>query len=370
MAERMNRGHNKLKPWERLGSLAAVVALGTAAIAGCASETVAAGHGPDRPAASASATPGSSESSPAPSESASTSPEKTKSFEMGETVLTNSTVYNELSELGQTDVEKNAQLSFMDFEKLPLEERAMVALVLSDAHSKEYLDGVKTVVQPGNYGKSMGEILSTAESYIPKGVADANGKVNAAQDLYYWTLSSTPEDVTASNNGQPYFMVQFERAIAGAMASTGNPKLLEDAKKIMGGSLYHGSEGVANASGPAYDVNEWGHLTERINSLRAMSETKTDTLKYLGVPDAGTNRHYFVDQAGGPSNVTLGFQIYNPDTQSMEDGVNSDGAGAAAYHDVVFKDKDGRSRFTWVESETTASPDGIGIGVLVPNSTK
>jgi len=386
MAERMNRGHNKLKPWERLGSLAAVVALGTAAIAGCASETVAAGHGPDRPAASASATPGSSESSPAPSESASTSPEKTKSFEMGETVLTNSTVYNELSELGQTDVEKNAHLSFMDFEKLPLEERAMVALVLSDAHSSEYLEGAKNVILPGNYKMnkdglrvkaSLGDVRVPSSSYIPDSEKAKNkdGKVSVAQDLYYWTLNSTPEDVVASNNGQPYFQVQFERGIAAAMASTGNPKLLEDAKKIMGGSLYHGSEGVANASGPAYDVNEWGHLTERINELRTMSETKTDTLKYLGYPDAVSDRHYFANVIGGPfdgypASVTLGFQTYNPDTQSMKDGVNSDGAGAAAYHDVVFEDKDGRSRSTWVESETTANPDGAGIGVLMPNPTK
>ena len=374
MAERINRGHNKLQEWGLKG--VAIIALGAAGLGlvGCGNEKAGASHTPET-TASASATPGSSESSPAPSESASNSPETTKSFEMGETVLTNSLVYNELSKLDQTEVEKNSQLSFMEFEKLSPEERAMVALVLSDAHSKDYLDGVKNLVQPGNYGKSMGEILNPAESYIPKGVADANGNVNVAQDMYYWTLTSTPEDVKPSNNGQPYFTVQFERAIAAAMASTGDPKLLEDAKKIMGGSLYHGSEGVANADGPAYDAEGWGHLTERVNDLRTMNETKTDTLKDLGFPDAGTDRHHFANAVGGPfdgypANVTLGFEVYDPTTQSLQEGVNSDGAGAAAYQVVVFKDKNGHPRSTWTESETTASPDGSGIGVLEPNPTK
>jgi len=182
MAERINRGHNKLQEWGLKG--VAIIALGAAGLGlvGCGNEKAGASHAPET-TASASATPGSNESSPAPSESASNSPETTKSFEMGETVLTNSLVYNELSKLDQTEVEKNSQLSFMEFEKLSPEERAMVALVLSDAHSKDYLDGVKNLVQPGNYGKSMGEILNPAESYIPKGVADANGNVNVAQDM-------------------------------------------------------------------------------------------------------------------------------------------------------------------------------------------
>jgi hypothetical protein len=363
MAERINRGHNRLQEWGLKG--AALFALGTLALTACGNEKADAGHMPDRPAASASATPGSSESSPTPSETTSKSPETTKSFEMAETVLANSTVYNELSPAEQTEVEKNSQLSFMQFEKLSPEERAMVALVLSDAHSKEYIKGVGDLVLPGNNNQPLKDI------YIP--ALDKHS--NAAQDLYDWTLKSTPEDVKPSNNGQPYFQVQFERAIAAAMASTGDPQLLEDAKKIMGGSLYHGSEGVANADGPAYDADGWGHLTERINELRTMSETKTNTLKDLGYPDAGTDRHHFANAVGGPfdgypANVTLGFVVYNPDTQSLEEGINSDGAGAAAYQVVVFKDKNGHPRSTWTESETTTSADGSGIGVLEPNPIK
>lgn len=364
MAERINRGHNKLQEWGLKG--AAIIALGAAGLGlvGCGNEKAGASHAPET-TASASATPGSSESSPTPSETSSKSPETTKSFEMGETVLANSTVYNELSPTEQTDVEKNSQLSFMQFEKLSPEERAMVALVLSDAHSKEYIDGVGDLVLPGNNNQPLKDI------YIP--ALDKHS--NAAQDLYDWTLKSTPEDVKASNNGQPYFQVQFERAIAAAMASTGDAQLLEDAKKIMGGSLYHGSEGVANADGPAYDAEGWGHLTERINALRSMNETKTNTLKDFGYPDAGTDRHHFANAVGGPfdgypANVTLGFVTYNPETQSLEEGVNSDGAGAAAYQVVVFKDKNGHPRSTWTESETTTSADGSGIGVLEPNPTK
>jgi len=360
MAERF-RSHNKLQEWGLKG--AALIALGTLALTACGNEKADAGHAPDRPAASASATPGSSESSTTPSETASSSPETTKSFEMGETVLANSTVYNELSKSDQTEVEKNSQLSFMQFEKLSPEERAMVALVLSDAHSKEYIEGVGDLVLPGNNNQPLKDI------YIP--ALDKHS--NAAQDLYDWTLKSTPEDVKASNNGQPYFQVQFERAIAAAMASTGDPQLLEDAKKIMGGSSYRGTEEVVGG-GPAYDA--YGiQLTERINDLRTMSETKTNTLKDLGYPDAGTDRHHFANAVGGPfdgypANVTLGFVIYNPETQSLEEGVNSDGAGAAAYQVIVFKDKNGHSRSTWAESESTASPDGSGIGVLEPNPTQ
>lgn len=363
MAERINRGHNKLQEWGLKG--AALVALGAIALTGCGTEKAGASHGSDRPAASASATPGSNESSQTPSETASNSPEKTNSMEMGETVLTNSPVYNELSKLDQTEVEKNSQLSFMEFEKLSPEERAMAALVLSDAHSKEYIEGVGDLVLPGNGGQPLKDI------YIP--ALDKHS--NAAQDLYDWTLKSTPEDVKPSNNGQPYFQVQFERAIAAAMASTGDPKLLEDAKKVMGGSVYHGSESVVNSNGPAYDVDEWGHLTERINELRTMSETKNNTLKDLGFPDAGTDRHHFANAVGGPfdgypASVTLGFELYNAETHSMEQGVNSDGAGAAMYQVVVFKDKNGHPRSTWAESQTTTSPDGSGIGILEPNPTK
>ena len=384
MAERINRSHDNLKPWERMGlKIAAIAALGAVALTGCGTEHAGASHSPDRPTASASATPGSSESSPTPSETAGSLSHdpaeglknaKAELAKMGETNLANSTVYNELSPSEQTEVEKNSQLSFMQFEKLSPEERAVVARVLSDAHSKEYLEGAKHLVLPGNYGKPMGEILSAAESYIPAGVADKQGKVNGAQDLYYWALSATPEDVVPSNNGQPYFQVQFERAIAAAMASTGDPQLLEDAKKIVGGSLYHGSEDVVSG-GPAYDVEEWGHLTQRVNDLRTMNETKSNTLQVLGYPDAGTDRHHFANAVGGPydgypANVALGFEVYNSETQSLEPGVNNDGAGAASYQVVLFKDKNGHSRSTWAEFQTTASPDGSGIGVLEPNPTK
>jgi hypothetical protein len=363
MAERTPRSHNIFQEWKLKG--AAAIALGAIALTGCGAEHAGASHTPDRPAATASATPGSNESSPTPNETASTSPETTKSFEMGETVLAKSEVYSNLSELDQTSVEKNAQLSFQDFEKLPPEERAMVALVLSDAHSAEYIKGVGDLVLPGNNGQPLKDI------YIP--ALDKHS--NAAQDLYDWVLKSTPEDVTPSNNGQPYFQVQLERAIAAAMASTGDPKLLEDAKKIVAGSLYHGSEPVANADGAAADQDTWGHLTQRINDLRNMSDTKTDTLPDLGYPNAGTDRHHFANAVGGvfdgyPAGVTLGFQVYNAETQQMEDGVNSDGAGAAAYQVVVYKDKSGQPHSTWTESETTASADGSGIGLLEPNPTK
>jgi len=381
MAERF-RSHNKLQEWGLKG--AALITLGTLALTACGNEKADAGHAPDRPAASASATPGSSESSTTPSETASSSPETTKSFEMGETVLANSTVYNELSKSDQTEVEKNSQLSFMQFEKLSPEERAMVALVLSDAHADKFLEGVEGVILPGNYKTnkdgmrekaSLGDMRVPSSSYIPESekAKSTDGKVTVAQDLYYWTLNSTPEDVVASNNGQPYFTVQFERAIAAAMASTGNPQLLEDAKKIMGGSNYRGTEEVVGG-GPAYDAYG-GHLTERINDLRTMSETKTDTLEYLGYPNANPDRHHFANAVGGPfdgypANVTLGFATYNPDTQQMEDGVNNDGSGAAAYQVIVYKDKNGHPRSTWAESESTTSPDGSGIGVLEPNPTQ
>lgn len=383
MAERINRSHNRLQEWGLKG--AAIIALGAAGLGlvGCGNEKAGASHAPET-TASASATPGSSESSPTPSETTSKSPETTKSFEMGETVLANSIVYNELSPADQAEVEKNSQLSFTQFEKLAPEERAMVALVLSDAHSSEYLKGVEGVVLPGNYKMnkdgmrekaSLGDMRVPSASYIPESekAKSKDGKVAVSQDLYYWTLNSTPEDVVASNNGQPYFTVQFERAIAAAMASTGNPQLLEDAKRIVGGSNYRGAEEVVGG-GPAYDAYG-GHLTERINDLQTISETKTDSLKYLGYPNANPDRHYFANAVGGPfdgspAKVILGFATYNPDTQQMEDGVNNDGSGAASYQVVVYKDKNGHPRSTWAESESTSSPDGSGIGVLEPNPTQ
>lgn len=364
MAERINtRSHNKLQEWGLKG--AALVALGALALTGCGTEKAGAGHAPDRPAASASATPGSNESSQTPSETASSSPETTKSIEMGETKLANSKVYNELDRLDQTQVEKNSQLSFMEFMKLPVEERALEARVLSDAHSAEYIKAAGELILPGSGNKPL------KDSYIPA----LNKHSNAAQDNYDWAFNSTPEDVVPSNNAHPYFQVQFERAIAAAMASTGDPKLLEDAKKIVGGTLYHGDESVVNESGPAYDVDEWGHLTERVNELRTMNETKNDSLQYLGYPTSGTNRHHFDNAVGGPfdgypASVTLGFEIYNPETQSSESGVNSDGAGAAVYQVVVYKDKKGHPRSVWTEFQTTPDVNGQGVGVLEPNTTK
>lgn len=379
MAERINRGHNKLQEWGLKG--AALVALGAIALTGCGTEKAGASHSPDRPAASASATPGSNESSQSPSETASSSPETTKPMEMGETKLANSKVYNELSESDQTAVEKNSQLSFDDFEKLPVDERAMVALVLSDAHSAEYLEGVKNVEMPGNgvkqnaegvnVPKTLGDILTEPLAYIPANAPKEDGKVNVAQDLYYWSLASTPEDITSSNNGQPYFQVQFERAIAAAMASTGDAKLLEDAKKIVGGSLYHGSEPVANAPGAAADQDGWGNITDRVNELRTMNETKVNPLKYLGFPDAGTDRHDFAMETDGPfkghpGTVSLGFIEYDPTTHSMVQGVNSDGAAAATYKLTKFATKDGHHRAVWTQLQEDASDTGV---VLEPNTT-
>lgn len=360
MAERINRSHDNLKPLERVGlKLAAVVAVGATALtlAGCGSEKADAGHSPDRPAATASATPGSNESSPAPSETTSSSPETTQSMEMGETKLANSKVYTELDHLDQASVEKDSQLALTDFEQLPVDRRAMVARVLSDAHADEYIKGVKDLVIPGNNGP-LGDVNIPA----------LGGHVNAAQQQYDWATKATPIDVTPSDNAQPYYEVQLERAIAAAMASTGDQKLLDDAEKIVAGTIY-------NSGDQANDSN-FGDLANRLDALRKMNETKTNTLEYLGFPTAGTDRHNFANEmdgpfAGYPGTVSLGFVVYDPETKVADkEAANSDGAAAAVYKLTKYTDKNGHPRAIWTELQTTPDPSGQGVGVLEPNATK
>lgn len=362
MAERINRSHNKLQEWGLKG--AAIIALGAAGLGlvGCGNEKAGASHTPET-TASASATPGSNESSPTPSETTSSSPETANQFEMGETKLANSKVYNELSKSDQAEIEKNSQLSLEEFEKLAPEKRAMVALVLSDAHSAEYIKGVGTLVMPGNYGQPLNDVNMPALNKEHQ---------NVAQDLYDWVRKSTPNDLTASNNGQPYFDTALKFGIAGALASSGDPKLLNDAKKIVGGTLHHGSEEVAGG-GVAYDQEGWGNFTQRMKDLDAMSKSRKNTLQYFGYPNAGTDRHRFVDAPSGPfqgkpAHVALGFEVYDPTTQSMQEGANSAGITGASYQVIVYTGADGRARSTWTEYQTASDPLANGVGPFEQNA--
>jgi len=365
MAERANRSHhNNLTTLERWGlKAAAVIAVGATALtlSGCGNEQ--AGATADRPAASAQATPDSNESSPTPRETTSSSPETTNPFEMGETKLANSKVYNELSKSDQAEIEKDSQLSLEEFEKLAPEKRAMVALVLSDAHSAEYIKGVGSLVMPGNNGQPLNDINIPALNKHHQ---------NAAQNLYDWVRESTPSDLTTFNNGQPYFDTTFKFGIAAAMASSGDPKLLEDAKKVVGGTLHHGSEEVTGG-GAAYDQEGWGNFTQRMQDLDAMSKGRENTLQYLGYPNAGTDRHHFANAPSGPfkdkpAHVALGFQVYDPTTQSMKDGANSAGLTAASYQVIVYTGADGRARSTWTEYQTTSDSLANGVGPLEQNT--
>jgi hypothetical protein len=330
---------------------AGVIAVLTAGLlAGCGGPNrSSADHVPTSPSVSASATPGSNETSPAPSET-STAPE------VKETLLTNSEVFNKMTAADQAMIEKDIKLSFDDFDQLDAGERSKVALVLMDAHSTEYLQAAGELVVPGNFGRPLKDIYSPATGQHH----------NVALEDYQRALASTPDKITATDNSAPYMLNQFETAIAFYMAKSGDPQLLEDAKKIVGGALVWQGDGADAAH---------GDLNDKIKQLEQVSSNKQDDAKYLRFPNAGTASHYFTIYLEGqyknkPNGVVVGFQVYDPTSQSSVAGPNEDGMTACSYAAAQFPLKNGTQQANWTLEACTDGTIGaadVPTWSLVPN---
>lgn len=329
---------------------AGVIAVLTAGLlAGCGPSKSGAEQGPTGTSTSASAPSTPGENSPSPSET-STAPE------VKETVLTNSEVFNKMTAADQALIAKDVKLSFDDFDQLDLAERSKVALVLMDAHSAEYLEAAGELVIPGNNGQKLKDIYAPVDG----------SHTNVAKTDYQLALGSTPDKITATDNSWPYVLNQFETAIAFYIAKSGDPQLLEDAKKIIGGGMrWQGADADAGR----------GDLGSKIKQLEQVSASKQDDAKYLRFPNADTASHYFTIYLEGqyknkPNAVYVGFEVYDPTSQSFQLGPNEDGMTGCGYAAVPFPLKDGSGQANWILTECTDGTVGAAdfpSWSLVPN---
>lgn len=269
-------------------------------MAGCGSPVR---HLPSQPAAAAPAT-----TSAQPTPSPTTTTAAGTGADTTPTNLAASTLYGQLTRTDQATVARDLKLPFKDFLKLKYAERAKVSSVITDAHIKATLAKYRTDPTFGSY-------------------IDSD-----------WNVGQNPTRTSLiANTDGPVVNVWFKQATAFNMAASGDPALLEDAKKILAGT-------VELASKSDSDLYLTAGYEQETQELQDVFTAKADTVsRYPGT-------------AGGTGNVSpLGGVVFTVEMQMPDSTL-----AQYCMRDASFTLADGRTQGAWVIGSIT-HPGELGF---------